>query len=65
MATPASTESSALGAAPDNDVRRCMFCGQPLENRGPAFIDHVAAKTECHEAYEAWLERLDEDRPGG
>ncbi|MGQ0537035.1 MAG: hypothetical protein ACT4PT_13310 [Methanobacteriota archaeon] len=28
-------------------------------------MDHVRATPSCAVAYEAWLEHLDEDRPGG
>jgi hypothetical protein len=65
MAAVQPTLPQALGSEPEGDVRQCMFCGDALANRGPAFMDHVAAKPQCREAYEAWLERLDEDRPGG
>jgi hypothetical protein len=65
MAAGTVVEPQALGAVPVDDERGCMFCGERLENRGPAFIDHIQAKVSCREAYEAWLERLDEDRPGG
>jgi hypothetical protein len=58
-------QPQALGSAPQEDVRECMFCGDPLENRGSDFIDHIRAKADCHDAYQAWLERLDQDRPGG
>ncbi|HEV8359175.1 MAG TPA: hypothetical protein VGR28_01840 [Candidatus Thermoplasmatota archaeon] len=43
----------------------CLFCGDQLPDEGPAFLDHVGAKPACHDAYDAWLENLDHDRPGG
>ena len=62
---PSARTPQALGSEPEGDVRQCMFCGAPLENRGPGFIDHLQSNASCQEAYEAWLERLDQDRPGG
>lgn len=58
-------QPQALGTVPEGEVRQCMFCGEGLANRGEAYWDHLQNKTACHEAYQAWLERLDEDRPGG
>jgi hypothetical protein len=65
MAARSITPPQALGSEPEGDVRQCMFCGTELANRGPAFIDHIAEREGCRGAYEAWLERLDQDRPGG
>lgn len=65
MGAAVPSQPQALGTVPDGDVRQCMFCNEPIANRGEAFMDHVRDKAECHEAYQAWLERLDEDRPGG
>lgn len=65
MAGALQVDPQALGTVPEGDVRQCMFCGVPLVNRGEGFIDHIRAKPECHEAHQAWLERLDDDRPGG
>lgn len=59
------TAPQALGTPPVDDVRRCMFCGTPLANRHEAFMTHLGAAQECKAAHEAWLERLDQDRPGG
>jgi hypothetical protein len=42
-----------------------MFCGNPIVDRGAAYMDHLRASPDCGTAYEAWLERLDEDRAGG
>lgn len=56
----------AIGHVPPAGQRaRCMFCEAPLEDEGPAFIDHVRANAACREAYEAWLDNLDMDRPSG
>lgn len=65
MAPTSIVQPQALGSEPEGDVRDCMFCGQPLSDRGKGFMDHIAKKDDCRQAYEAWLERLDEDRPGG
>lgn len=65
MGAAAPSQPQALGTVPDGDVRQCMFCSQPIANRHAAFIDHVRDKVACREAYQAWLERLDEDRLGG
>lgn len=51
--------------AGEQDRHPCLFCGDPLEDDGAAFLEHIGQKEGCHSAYEAWLERLDEDRPGG
>lgn len=55
----------ALGTAPERDVRACMFCGQSMTNRHEGFFTHLDTSEDCRTAYQAWLEHLDEDRPGG
>lgn len=49
---------------PDEDPL-CMFCQQPIPNRGEAYYDHLQANEACHGAWEEWQERLDEDRKSG
>jgi hypothetical protein len=43
----------------------CLFCGDQIVDEGPGFINHMAAKPDCHNAYDSWVENLDHDRPGG
>jgi len=42
-----------------------MFCHALIDNEGLGFIDHIALTPDCADAYESWLEHLDEDRGGG
>lgn len=65
MAPTAVQAPQALGAEPEGDVRQCMFCGRPIADRGLGFLQHLDQNPECQAAYDAWLERLDQDRPGG
>jgi hypothetical protein len=59
-------ETQAIGSVPEEAQRaRCMFCHAPLDNEGPAFVDHIRTSPDCEAAYEAWLQHLDEDRSGG
>lgn len=44
---------------------RCMFCQEPVSQRGEAYYDHLQSNDACHRAWEEWQERLDEDRKGG
>lgn len=44
---------------------RCFFCGAELRDLGPAFAEHIARSQPCRDGHEAWMEHIDEDRPGG
>ncbi len=45
--------------------RVCMFCGEAVANRGEAYYDHLIASDGCHDAWDEWKERLDQDWAGG
>lgn len=45
--------------------RKCMYCGQPVPNRGEGYYDHLRASKECEAAWREWREELDQDRKSG
>jgi hypothetical protein len=57
--------TQAIGTVPSGARSRCMFCNTLIENEGAPYIDHLRASPDCMDAYGAWLDNLDLDRPGG
>jgi hypothetical protein len=61
-------ETAAIGSLPSAAEAagpRCMFCHGPLRDEAAGFLEHVAVREACRDAYASWLEHLDADRAGG
>ncbi|WP_152419373.1 DUF7501 family protein [Halobiforma nitratireducens] len=41
-----------------DDPRRCPFCGDPIADGGPGFVDHVDETDECAVAFSRWREGI-------
>lgn len=59
------TSSVAQGPRLSRWEANCLFCGAGLADEGASFLDHMKAAPACRDAYDAWLENLDHDWPGG
>lgn len=47
------------------DPEACPFCGAPLADGGPAFMDHLGDHPRCAAGFEAWRDRVVEDITAG
>lgn len=43
----------------------CEFCGAPLDDLGESYYDHLRTSKRCEAAWQAWLDNLVLDHPGG
>lgn len=58
-------DRALIEAEDEAEDPRCMFCHEPVPDRGEAYYDHLQDNKACHDAWQDWQKRLDEDRKGG